>query len=306
MAESTPLNKTVKLNNGLDCPSIGVGTCGISNVEEVVYQSIKDGTRLIDTAAIYRNEEEVGKGIKRAIDENIVKREDLFVVTKCWLPDKENPEQALKTSLDKLKLSYVDLYLDHWPCGKDYSGKNKFKHVSVRELWPKFESLIEKGMTKSIGVSNYNVQNILIILSFCKIKPAVNEVEFHPYLYQKDLQEFCDKEGIKIFSYYPLVKGRLCTPELVKEKDLDLLNEPVVKKLCEKYGKTPGQVVLNWHIHVGVIPIPGTSKPERMKENLDSLEFKMEEDEYKSISDLCVKEYRFCGGFGIYGIDIFA
>ena len=306
MAESTPLNKTVKLNNGLDCPSIGVGTCGISNVEEVVYQSIKDGTRLIDTAAIYRNEEEVGKGIKRAIDENIVKREDLFVVTKCWLPDKENPEQALKTSLDKLKLSYVDLYLDHWPCGKDYSGKNKFKHVSVRELWPKFESLVEKGMTKSIGVSNYNVQNILIILSFCKIKPAVNEVEFHPYLYQKDLQEFCDKEGIKIFSYYPLVKGRLCTPELVKEKDLDLLNEPVVKKLCEKYGKTPGQVVLNWHIHVGVIPIPGTSKPERMKENLGSLEFKMEEDEYKSISDLCVKEYRFCGGFGIYGIDIFA
>ena len=306
MAESTPLNKTLKLNNGLDCPSLGVGTCGISNVEEVVYQSIKDGTRLIDTAAIYRNEEEVGKGIKRAIDENIVKREDLFVVTKCWLPDKENPEQALKTSLDKLKLSYVDLYLDHWPCGKDYSGKNKFKHVSVRELWPTFESLIEKGMTKSIGVSNYNVQNILIILSFCKIKPAVNEVEFHPYLYQKDLQEFCDKEGIKIFSYYPLVKGRLCTPELVKEKDLDLLNEPVVKKLCEKYGKTPGQVVLNWHIHVGVIPIPGTSKPERMKENLGSLEFKMEEDEYKSISDLCVKEYRFCGGFGIYGIDIFA
>ena len=306
MAESTPLNKTLKLNNGLDCPSLGVGTCGISNVEEVVYQSIKDGTRLIDTAAIYRNEEEVGKGIKRAIDENIVKREDLFVVTKCWLPDKENPEQALKTSLDKLKLSYVDLYLDHWPCGKDYSGKNKFKHVSVRELWPKFESLVEKGMTKSIGVSNYNVQNILIILSFCKIKPAVNEVEFHPYLYQKDLQEFCDKEGIKIFSYYPLVKGRLCTPELVKEKDLDLLNEPVVKKLCEKYGKTPGQVVLNWHIHVGVIPIPGTSKPERMKENLGALEFKMEEDQYKSISDLCVKEYRFCGGFGIYGIDIFA
>ena len=289
-----------------NCPKIGLGTCNLKEIEEVVFESIKDGTRLIDTAAIYRNEEEVGKGIKRAIDENIVKREDLFVVTKCWLPDKENPEQALKTSLDKLKLSYVDLYLDHWPCGKDYSGKNKFKHASVRELWPKFESLIEKGMTKSIGVSNYNVQNILIILSFCKIKPAVNEVEFHPYLYQKDLQEFCDKEGIKIFSYYPLVKGRLCTPELVKEKDLDLLNEPVVKKLCEKYGKTPGQVVLNWHIHVGVIPIPGTSKPERMKENLGSLEFKMEEDEYKSISDLCVKEYRFCGGFGIYGIDIFA
>ena len=143
MAESTQLNKTLKLNNGLDCPSLGVGTCGISNVEEVVYQSIKDGTRLIDTAAIYKNEEEVGKGIKKAIEENIVKREDLFVVTKCWLPDKKDPKAALKTSLEKLKLDYVDLYLDHWPCGKDYSGKNKFKHISVREMWPKFESLVE-------------------------------------------------------------------------------------------------------------------------------------------------------------------
>ena len=168
---------TIKLNNGYDCPTIGVGTCRISNVEEVVYQSIKDGTRLIDTAKAYQNEEEVGKGIKRAIDENIVKREDLFVVTKCWLSDKIDPEKALQTSLGKLNLSYVDLYLDHWPCGKDYTGENKFEHVSVRDMWPKFENLVKKGMAKSIGVSNYNVQNILIVLSICEIKPAINEVE---------------------------------------------------------------------------------------------------------------------------------
>ena len=297
---------SITLNNGRECPLLGVGTCRISNVEEVVYQSIKDGARLIDTAAAYKNEEEVGKGIKKAIDENIVKREDLFVVTKCWLSDKKDPEKALKTSLDKLKLDYVDLYLDHWPCGKDYTGENKFEHISVREMWPKFESLVDKGMTKSIGVSNYNVQNILIVLSICKHKPVVNEVEFNPYLYQKDLKEFCDKENIKIFSYYPLVKGRFCTPELVKEKDLDLLNEPVVKKLAEKYEKTPGQIVLNWHINVGVVPIPGTSKPSRMKENLGAVGFKMEDAEYQSLSDLCAKEYRFCTGFGIYGIDIFA
>ena len=305
MTESSEVNK-IKLNNGLECPLMGLGTCRISNVEEVVYQSIKDGVRLIDTAMKYDNEEEVGKGIKRAIDENIVKREDLFVVTKCWLTDKKDPETALKTSLKKLQLEYVDLYLDHWPCGKDYTGENKFEFISVRDMWPKFESLVEKGLTKSIGVSNYNVQNILIVLSFCKIKPAVNEVEYNPYLYQKDLKEFCDKEGIKIFSYYPLVKGRFCTEELVKEKNLDLLNEPVVKTLSEKYIKTAGQIVLNWHIHNGVIPIPGTSKPTRTKENLGALEFKMEENEYQTISDLCVKEYRFCDGFGIYGIDIFA
>ena len=209
----------LKLNNDFECPVIGLGTCNIKNVEEVVYQSIKDGTRLIDTASKYKNEEEVGKGIKRAIEENIVKREDLFIVTKCWIEEKNDPEKALDNSLKRLQLNYVDLYLDHWPCGKDYTGENKFQMVSVKEMWTKFESLVEKGMTKSIGVSNYNVQSILIILSFCKIKPAVNEVEFNPYLYQKDLKEFCDKENIKISSYYPLVKGRLCSPELIKEKN---------------------------------------------------------------------------------------
>ena len=296
----------IKLNSGFECPVIGVGTCNIKNVEEVVYQSIKDGTRLIDTAAKYKNEEEVGKGIKRAIDENIVKREDLFIVTKCWIEDKKDPEKALENSLKRLQLSYVDLYLDHWPCGKDYTGENKFQLVSVRDMWPKFESLVEKGMTKSIGVSNYNVQNILIILSFCKIKPAINEVEFNPYLYQKDLKEFCEKENITIFSYYPMVKGRFCKPELIKEKNLDLLNEPIIKQLSEKYKKTPGQIVLNWHIHLGNVVIPGTSNPNRMKENLGALEFEMEENDYQSICSLKSKEFRFCDGKSFFGIDRFA
>ena len=120
------------------------------------------------------------------------------------------------------------------------------------------------------------------------------------------MQEFCDKEGIKIFAYYPMVKGRFCKEELIKEKDLDLLNEPKVKSLAEKYGKTPGQIVLNWHINEGVVPIPGTSKPGRMKENLGAVEFKMEENDYQSLRSLSVKHYRFCTGFFIYGIDIFA
>ena len=301
--------KTLKLYNDLICPIIGLGTTRMKDVEEVVYQSIKDGTRLIDTASKYENEVEVGKGINKAIKEGIVKREDLFVVTKMWLNEKEDPEKALKGSLERLQLEYVDLYLDHWPSGKCYNGKNDFKFISIKDIWPKMEKLVEQGLTKSIGVSNYNVQNLLIILSLCKIKPVTNQVEFHPYLYQKDLKEFCDKENIKIISYYPLIKGvnfKKRFEKIMKEKNLDLLNEDIVLNLAQKYGKTPGQIILNWHIHLGVIPIPGTSNPERMKENLESSEFKMDDKDYEALSSFNDKQFRFCDGYGIYGINIFA
>ena len=321
MSESS---KRLKLNNGLEIPMMGLGTTRLRNlddankslkdddrmkdVEDSVYYSIKHGVRLIDTASKYENEVEVGKGIKKAIDEGIVKREDLFVVTKMWLDEKEDPEKALKQSLERLQLSYVDLFLDHWPSGKCYNDKNNFKLISVRDIWPKMEKLVEENLTKSIGVSNYNVQNLLIVLSICKIKPVVNEVEFHPYLYQKDLKEFCDFENIKIIAYYPLIKGvnyKSRFPKILNEKKLDLLNEEIVKKLSEKYSKTVGQIILNWHIHLGVIPIPGTANNERMKENLAAFEFKMEDSDYELISSLD-KKFRFCDGIGIYGIDIFA
>ena len=295
----------------INWPSMGLGTFNLKEIEEVVYQSIKDGTRLIDTASGYKNEEQVGKGVKKAIDEGIVKREDLFIVTKCGLREKSDPEAAINNSLKKLNLDYVDLYLDHWPSGKYYGDKEdkKLEFVPLKTFWEKMEKLVEKKLTRFIGVSNYNVQNILIILSFCKVKPAVNEVEFHPYLYQKDLKEFCDKENIKIFSYNPLVKGNYCKKheQIINEKKLDLFKEEIIKKLAEKYSKTAGQVILNWHIHVGVIPIPGTTNPNRMKENLGATEFKMDENEYEAISKLYEeKSYRFCDSFGIYGIDIFA
>lgn len=298
-------------SNEIKIPNIGIGTANMQSVEEVVYQAIKDGVRLIDTASMYKNEEQVGNAINKAINEGIVKREDLYVVTKFWLDEKEDPEKALRASLDRLKLNYVDLFLDHWPTGKCYNGQYNFKLICVKEYWPKMEKCVDDGLTKAIGVSNYNVQNLLIVLSVARIKPLVNEVEFHPYLYQKDLLEFCNLEKIKILAYNPLVKGVYCKErhgKEMEEKKLDLLNEPEVKSLAEKHGKTPGQIVLNWEIQKGVIPIPGTSKPERMKENLEATNFQLDQSDCETLEHYAEhdKEFRFADSDKIYGIDIFA
>ena len=209
------------LNNKLKCPIMGLGTALIKDEEhiDVVYQSIKDGVRLIDTEP--DNEEFVGKGIKKVLDEGQIKREELFIVTKLELKDKENPEKALRESLERLQLNYVDLYLDHWPSCININELNK-TIIPVNVTWKKMENLVDLGLTKSIGLSNYNVENMLNVLSICRIKPVVNEVEFHPYLYQQDLKEFCDKEEIILFAYNPLVKGEYVERNYIYERNLDL------------------------------------------------------------------------------------
>ena len=272
--------------NEAKIPTIGLGTAYMSNVAEVVYSSIKDGTRLIDTAAVYGTESGVGKGIKKAIDQGLVKREDLFIVTKLSKFDIKNPELAIKNSLKMLGLNYIDLYLLHWPKFFDYSGKNKKTNiVPMHILWPNIEKLVEKGYTKYIGVSNFNVQSLLNLLSFCKIKPLVNEIEFHPYLYQKKLVEFCRRENIFLLGYNPLVRG-CYSAETADEKNRNLLGEKIIMDLSKKYKKTVGQIVLNWSISREVIPIPMTSNINRMKENVGSCDFVMDKNDLEKIDGL--------------------
>ena len=297
---------TKKLNNDIEIPLIGLGTSRVKNVEEVVYHSIKDGVRLIDTALLYKNEEDIGKGIKRAIDDGIVKREELYIVDKLWIDDKSDPEKALREALKRLNLDYIDLYLDHWPCGNVHLKDKDYKTISIFELWPKMESLVDKGLTKSIGCSNYNVQSLLNLLSFCRIKPVVNQVEFHPYYYQKGLKDFCDKENIALMAYYTMARGN-GVRNYIKEHngEMDIFKEKDIKHLAKKYDKTPGQIILNWHIHQGIIAIPSTSNLDRMKENLGALNFEMKDSD---VEKLCKygKKMKFCGCVRFFGYNIMA
>ena len=302
--------KYITLNNKQECPIIGLGTSLINdkNDIQIIYQSIKDGVRLID---IEPNKEElVGEGINIAINNGIVRREDLFIVTKLKLEEKSDPENALRESIEQLKLEYVDLYLDQWPSCICINDPEKYKLIPVKDTWEQMERLVEMKLTKSIGVCNYDIQNLINILSICKIKPVVNEVEFHPYLYQKELKEFCEQEKITLFAYNPLVKG-----EYVNDRNFDLFEEDVIDKLTDKYinskfkngNLTKGQIILNWYMSLNIVPITGTSKPNRMKENLDSSNFKLSKD---IISLLCSfekenKQNRFNNGSNIFGYDIF-
>ena len=301
-----PLKKTRKLNNGLEMPLIGLGSSRISNIVDVVYNSIKDGLRLIDTAFKYGNEDQIGIGLKKALDDNLCKREDLFIIGKIWIDDRKDPEAALKETLKKLQLDYIDLYLDHWPSGNNYQNPDAPKQVPIFEFWPKMESLVDKGLAKSIGCSNYNVQSLLNLLSFCRIKPVANEVEYHPYYYQKGLKDFCDKEDIALIAYYPLAKGN-GAKTYIKEHggEMDIFKERIVEDLVEKYNKTPGQIILNWHAVQGNIAIPGTSNPNRMKENLAALDFQIDEDEVEKLGKFG-KKMKFCGCRRFFGYNIMA
>ena len=296
-----------KLNSGYLIPKMGLGTSDMTNVTEVVYASIKHGARLIDTAARYDNEEQIGEAITKAISDGIVKREELFIITKLSTYEKNDPEKGIKGSLERLKVSYVDLFLDHWPSSDKRKNGQVFKAEPMHKYWPKMEELVKKGYTKSIGVSNYNIQSLCNVLSLCTIMPSVLELEYHPYLYQKSIRDFCMRMNIRIIAYNSLCKGPY-VQDFHHDKHLNLLEEDVIKGMGKKYGKTPGQIALNWSISQGVIVIPRTSSKDRMKENLESMEFSMSEEDIEKIGQLN-KNYHFCSSLNwpsFDGINLFA
>ncbi|BCU81115.1 glyoxal reductase [Polycladomyces abyssicola] len=260
---------TTVLANGVKFPWLGLGVWKAkegNEVENAVKVAIQTGYRSVDTAAVYQNEEGVGKAIK----ECGVPREELFITTKVWNADQgyESTLKAFETSRKKLGLEYVDLYLVHWPV------KGKYK-----ETWKALEKLYKEGWVRAIGVSNFQVHHLKDVIEDCEVKPMVNQVEFHPYLTQKELLAFCKEQYIQLEAWSPLMQG-------------EVVNVTEIQELAKKYGKTPAQIVLRWDLQHGVVTIPKSVKEHRIKENADIFDFELTAEDMAKL-DALNKNHRF-------------
>lgn len=248
----TDLKGTVTLNNGVQMPYFGLGVYLSEDGQEVINAvkwAVEAGYRHIDTAAIYNNEEGVGQGI---IESNVA-REEIFVVSKVWNADQgyETTIKAFEETLERLKLEYLDLYLIHWPT------KGKYK-----ETWRALEHLYNEKKIRAIGVSNFLQHHLEDLLETAKITPMVNQMEFHPYLVQQKLIDFCVSKGIQYEAWSPMMQGEIFKMEALKE-------------MAQKYNKSIAQIVLRWDLQKGVVTIPKSSKKERIIANSDIFDFEL-------------------------------
>ncbi|HVQ43396.1 MAG TPA: aldo/keto reductase [Candidatus Saccharimonadia bacterium] len=256
---------SVKLNNGLAMPQFGLGVWRIPEDEAAdnVQAAIAAGYRLIDTAAIYRNEAGVGEAVRQSG----VPRAELFVTSKLWNSDQgyDSTIKAFEASLERLGLDYLDLYLIHWP---------QPMYDTYVESWKAMERLYKEGRVKAIGVSNFQPAHVERLAAECEVVPAVNQVELHPLLTQAEVRAYDAAHGIVTESWSPL-RG------VIGEGMPDVLRD-----MAAKYGKTPAQVVLRWHIQLGLVVIPRSSKPERIRENRDIFDFELDAADVQAISAL--------------------
>lgn len=251
------------LANGVRMPWLGLGVWKVSEaeVELAVKSAIEHGYRSIDTAAAYGNEEGVGKAVR----ESGVPRDQLFITTKVWNADQgyDSTLAAFDRSVGKLGMDYVDLYLIHWPV------KGKYK-----ETWRALEKLYRDGRVRAIGVSNFHVHHLEDLLPNAEVKPMVNQVEFHPRLAQRSLLRFCKEQGIQMEAWSPLMQGK------------ELLEHELLAKLANKYGKTAAQIILRWDVQHGVVTIPKSVTPSRIRENADIFDFELSAEDMALIDSL--------------------
>jgi D-xylose reductase len=300
------MNQTMNVTGQL-MPAVGLGLWKLDcdEVADTVYNAIKTGYRHLDSAADYGNEKQVGEGIARAIADGLCRREDLWITSKLWntFHRQEHVQAACKKSLDDLGIEYFDLYLVHFPIALKYVDFNdryppewifnpgdeypamEPDAVPLSETWTAMEGLVENQLARKIGVCNYSAVLLHDLMSYARIKPAMLQIESHPYLTQEALIRTAQAYNIAVTAFSPLGALSYVSIDMATAGD-SVLSEPVVIKAAERAGATPAQVVLRWGVQRGTAVIPKTSKAERLMENLSLSNFSLTDDEMASISSL--------------------
>jgi diketogulonate reductase-like aldo/keto reductase len=251
--------KKIKLNNGTEIPAMGIGTFLMEpdDAEAAVLAAMQNGYDLVDTANAYLNEKAVGRAVKKSGR----KREDIYISTKLWPSIYADADNAIDATLRRLDTDYIDLLFLHQPVG-DIEGAYKA-----------MERAVKAGKVRSLGLSNFPEDELKKVVDGCEVKPAVIQVEAHPYFPETELRKYTDTFGAKIMAWYPLGHG-----------DSSLVNEPVFTELAEKYGKSNAQIILRWHVQMDTIAIPGSKNPEHIKANADIFDFELTDEEMKKIA----------------------
>jgi diketogulonate reductase-like aldo/keto reductase len=257
------IDSTIKLNNNIEIPRLGLGVY-LSKPGKITFDAViwamEAGYRHIDTAKAYRNEGDVGKAIK----ESGIKREEIFVTTKLWNEDQgfESTLKAFDNSLDDLGLDYVDLYLIHWPVEQKRT-----------ESWRALEKIYNEGRAKAIGVSNYTIKHLKEMDDYAEVKPVINQVEFHPFLFQENLLDYCRFREIQLEAYSPLARA-------------EKLDDPNIKEIADKYSITPAQIMIRWSLQHDLVVIPKSVHKERIIENSQVFDFEISEDDMDRLNSL--------------------